>query len=118
MITKSGKKILLTVLLPATLCFSACYKDLQRPAATSVYTGDTFTSLFMGYWNGMNNNYVYWAIDSTDWDRVYRTYEPLFAKLDLHDSNDVRTSVQYFTQITAGLVDGHYTISFPGAPFI
>ncbi len=104
------------ILLAST--FWACHRDLPGPAATTSYTGRTFSDIFEGYWNGMNNNYVFWAIDTTDWDRVYRVYKPLFAGLSLSDSNDVRTSVRYFKQMTAGLVDGHYTISFPNAPYI
>jgi carboxyl-terminal processing protease len=98
--------------------FSSCHRDIPGPEATTGDTATTFSAVFEGFWNGMNINYVFWDLDTTNWDRVYRTYKPLFANLNLHDSSDVQASVQYFRQMTAGLVDGHYTISFPNANFI
>lgn len=64
----------------------------------------------------MNNNYVFWDIDTTDWDAMYRRYQPVFAKLNINDSGDVRKSINYFRLMTQGLVDSHYNLSFgPGA---
>lgn len=60
----------------------------------------------------MNTNYVFWDLDTTQWDAVYTRYQPLFVRLDLQHSDDVKTSLQYFQDMTQGVLDGHYSISF------
>ncbi|MCW3462859.1 S41 family peptidase [Chitinophaga nivalis] len=94
------------------LLASSCRKenpDLNKPED---YIEGNFSEVFDSYWNGMNNNYVFWDIDTTNWDRVYDTYKPLFAKLNLYDSSDVVKGYGYFQEMTAGLIDSHYDISF------
>ena len=90
----------------------SCRKSMPQINNPADYISGNFSEVFDAYWNGMNNNYVFWDIDTTNWDRVYTTYKPLFAKLNLSDSNDVRKSYTYFKQMTAGLVDSHYDLSF------
>lgn len=75
----------------------------------------TFDQVFDAFWNKMNTNYVYWDVDSTDWDGMFIKYKPIFEKLDLEDEADRIQSVQYFRDMTAGLIDGHYHISFRDA---
>jgi hypothetical protein len=60
----------------------------------------------------MNTNYVYWDIDTTNWNAMYNTYKPIFAQLNLNNNADLTKSVQYFQAMTDGLIDGHYNISF------
>jgi Periplasmic protease len=60
----------------------------------------------------MNINYVYWDIDTTNWDAMYVKYKPIFAQLDIKNASDKLKSVQYFRDMTKGLIDGHYHISF------
>lgn len=98
------------LLFASALALTACRKesDLDRP---EFYTEANFKLIFEAYWNGMNNNYVFWDIDTTDWDRVYRQYHPLFAQLKYGDSTDERKAYTYFSEIAGGLVDGHYVLS-------
>ncbi|MFD2598848.1 S41 family peptidase [Sphingobacterium corticis] len=103
----------LFVLITSTL--GACRKeapDLERPED---YLGGNFEEVFESFWNGMNNNYVFWDQDTTDWDRVYRHYKPLFAEMNLNDTADIRKSYTYFKEMTQGLSDGHYTLQFNSA---
>jgi hypothetical protein len=88
----------------------ACRKDTA--VINNENTPASFSEVFDIYWNEMNRDYVYWDIDTTDWDAVYRQYEPVFAQLNLHNNSDVKTSVALFRQITQGLIDAHYSISF------
>lgn len=90
------------------LVFSSCVKT----PITNKTTPNTFSDVFEQYWNMMNINYVYWDIDPTDWDYVYTKYKPLFAKLDLNNTNDIKQSVAYFQQMSSTLIDHHYNISF------
>jgi hypothetical protein len=60
----------------------------------------------------MSVNYVYWDIDTTNWNNVYLKYKPIFSKLDLNNNTDVKNSVSYFKEMSNTLLDGHYHISF------
>lgn len=90
----------------------ACRKEMPEINDPRNTISANFSEVFDSYWNGMNNNYVFWDIDTVNWDNVYKQYKPLFAKLNLNDSNDVRKGYTYFKQMTAGLVDSHYDLSF------
>ena len=72
----------------------------------------SFDEVFESFWQGMNTNYVYWDIDTTNWDKAYTRYKPLFNQLDLNNKNDEQSAVKYFRTMTAGLIDGHYSLSF------
>ena len=102
--------IVLVLLITGTI--SSCRKDLSQVNVATSYPASNFNDVFESFWNGMNNNYVFWSIDTTNWDRVYTTYKPLFAKLNLLDSADNVTAVNYFQQMTAGLIDSHYDLTF------
>lgn len=90
----------------------SCRKDLQSINQPENYIDGNFSQVFDAFWNGMNNNYIFWDIDTTNWDNMYTRYKPVFEKLNLNDSNDVRKSVNYFRQMTQGLVDSHFNLSF------
>lgn len=104
--------IIIAAILFALLSLSSCRKDLPSINQPDNYIDGTFSQVFDAFWNGMNNNYLFWDIDTTDWDAMYTRYKPVFAQLNLNDSNDVKKSVQYFRQMTSGLVDSHYNLSF------
>ena len=103
---------LLLILLIIISSLSSCRKEISQVNNPVNYTGNNFTDVFESFWNGMNNNYVFWSIDTTNWDRVYTTYKPLFAKLKLLDSTDNQTALKYFQDMTSGLIDSHYTLTF------
>lgn len=73
---------------------------------------NSFESIFDSFWLKMNSNYVYWDIDTTNWDRVYTNYKPIFNDLDIHKISDVKKSVGLFKEITSGLIDYHFYINF------
>lgn len=60
----------------------------------------------------MNTNYVFWSIDTVDWDAKYKFYQPLFAQLNIQHPQDELKAFQYFSDMTRGLVDSHYQLSF------
>ncbi|RWZ85892.1 MAG: hypothetical protein EO766_15855 [Hydrotalea sp. AMD] len=91
------------------ICNISC-KKISPPFADT--TPKTFSDVFEQYWNKMNVNYVYWDVDTTNWDNIYKKYKPLFAKLDLNNVADIKKSVSYFKEMTSTLIDAHYYISF------
>lgn len=99
----------LMLTLPALCLTLACHKMKDEPAPDN--TADiTLRQSFESFWDNMNRNYLFWDIDTTDWDLVYENYQPLFAALDKGNPADVRKGYSYFKAMTAGLIDGHYTL--------
>ena len=98
----------LYILCIVAILFSGCKKQVY-----SDYNGQSvadFNQVFEGFWNNVNTNYVYWDIDTTNWDNKYYQFKPLFAKLDLNNPNDVNKSIGYFKQMTSSLIDSHFQI--------
>jgi len=100
--------IICVVYVLSVLFFSSCQKsELEIPISPA-----NSAELFEAFWNKMNTNYVYWDIDTTNWDRIYSYYKPVFAKLDIRQINDKNKAIQYFREMTKGLIDCHYNITF------
>ncbi len=98
------------VVFGVTLFICGCRKA-NKPALFSA-TPTSFGQVFKSYWSQMNENYVYWDIDTTNWGRVYKRYMPLFNNLKLNSQADQKTSLRYFREITGGMIDSHYSITF------
>ena len=93
------------------VCLSAtsCREELPQINAPDKYPKGNLSQEFDAFWNGMNNNYLFWDVDPTDWDGVYRTYKPLFAQLS-SDEKDVEQAYAYYREMTARFVDSHYVL--------
>ena len=105
-------RVSLVGILCSFLALSGCRKTIaSAPEATS-YPGDNYPDVFQSFWNGMNTNYVFWGIDTTNWDNMYTVYKPLFDQLTVFDSAHEAKAEQYFQQMTQGLIDSHYTLEF------
>ena len=99
------------------LCFTSCKKEVTTVNQSGSTLTGNFNQVFNDFWNNMNNNYVFWGIDTTNWDNMYKIYNPLFTKLNQDDSADETTAKGYFRKMVDGLVDSHYTL-FPDGDFI
>ena len=108
---KKNRLLIIPIIL-AIFFISSCRKDFKNVETPENYIGNSFSDVFDAFWNGMNNNYVFWSIDTTNWDNMYKIYKPVFAGLDITKAADVKKSVQYFRAMTDGLVDSHYNLSF------
>ena len=106
------KIIVFFISLYSLILLSSCRKDLGAVNNAQSYPGDNYSNLFEAFWNGMNVNYVYWSIDTTNWDNVYIKYKPLFAQLTTFDSSNENKAEKYFEEMTSGLIDGHYNLAF------
>lgn len=72
---------------------------------------DNFSKIFSQFWEKMNNQYVYWDRDNTNWNTIYSEYKPLFDNLTNSYSDKIK-AVSYFRMLTANLIDGHFNITF------
>ncbi len=96
---------------------SSCHKEISTTNQTGSAAAGNFSQVFEDFWTNMNNNYVFWSIDTTNWDNMHTVYAPLFAKLNLYDSADNEKAVGYFKNMVDGLSDSHYTL-FPDGGYI
>ena len=106
-------KKLITLLLLITVLFTSCSGNFN-PKLPYEYSDDgTWEGIFSGFWHGMNENYVFWDIDKTDWDEVYRTHLPLFRELGKYDKDYDKNekAARYFYDIVTGLSDGHLSVT-------
>jgi len=108
------KQFIVTTFLLGTLLLASCRDtvELNRPDDYLATRGITFAQAFESFWTGMNHNYLFWDIDPTDWDEVYRIYQPKFADLDVANQEDMETAYTYYQEMTKDLVDGHFRIDF------
>lgn len=95
---------IITLLILASL--TTCKKDIVEDPNNIDYTTDL--EQFEAVWNGLNTAYVFWSVDSTDWDAIYKKYHPIFAEMeDKSDSIWVAT----WKELTSTLIDHHMTIT-------
>lgn len=108
------KRFLITLLLALLLLFSCNFNEVKEPSASN---DGTWKGLFNAYWQGMNQNYVFWDLDSPgkEWDAIHSAYEGRFEALGSVDETDtatVKKAVRYFYDISSMLSDGHYSLTF------
>jgi len=110
-ISRFGIALLLMVIFT-----TSCRKEVERERLTGYY-GKSYTEVFEAFWNGMNTNYVFWDIETVNWDNMYKTYKPRFEYLDQLPKNDPQSAqkaAQYLVDMTKDLADSHLDISFNG----
>lgn len=79
----------------ATAFFISCKKDTASQVSYASPT--SFSNVFDEFWNDMNVNYMYWSIDTTNWDAMYSRYQPVFANLNINNPVDVNRSRAVFS---------------------
>ena len=71
----------------------------------------TYTEQFDYLWKVLNTGYVFWDVDTTDWDAMYTRYLPAFQELDkeYEQVGYVRTAElsRLYTNIVGGMTDHH-----------
>ncbi|MBO9203919.1 MULTISPECIES: S41 family peptidase [Niastella] len=108
-----GRSALLLLVLSSTL--GACRKEVKPERLTSYY-GRSYTEIFEAFWNGMNTNYMFWDVETVNWDNMYKTYKPRFEYLDQtkNDPQNPQRAVQFLVDMTKDLADSHLSLSFNG----
>ncbi len=99
---KKHNTIMTMLMAVAFTILTACNKE---PYNTTI---ETDVQQFEAVWNELNDTYVFWSVDTIDWDAVYTKYHPLFEEMD-NQSDDVWKAT--WTELTSNLLDHHLTIS-------
>lgn len=108
----SSKYFSFIYLFTTILIVASCHKDIETTDQTGKTPTGNFSQVFEDFWSQMNSSYVFWSIDTTNWENVHATYAPKFTSLNLYDSADNVTAYGYFKDMVGGLTDSHYTL-FP-----
>jgi hypothetical protein len=105
-----------TIVVSLCLLVTACRKEITPQERLTNYTGKSYSEVFEAFWSGMNTNYVFWDIETVNWDNMYKTYKPRFEYLDQHkdDPQAGQKAAQYLVDMTKDLADSHLDISFNG----
>ena len=71
----------------------------------------TYTEQFDYLWKVLSTGYVFWDVDTTDWDAMYARYLPAFQELDKKYERigfvETEELSQLYTKIVGGLRDHH-----------
>ena len=97
------------------LClFCSCTKTEIKISDPEKAIPGSYAEIFEAFWNGMNQNYVYWDIDKNkvDWDQIYRDFKPKFSQLNMNNTSDLQKGKEYLKEMTKNLSDGHFAITF------
>ncbi|MBR3488666.1 MAG: hypothetical protein IKH33_05055 [Bacteroidales bacterium] len=106
------------ILLALTvLLFASCRKEsdyLPYIGESHKLAYSTYEEQFVFLWKSISAGYVFWDVDTTDWDEVYNHFLPRFQELDRHysDSGYVSTDelVNMYGAVFGGMIDHHMTV--------
>lgn len=106
------KSIYIAIAALLGISLNSCQEDnldVLNPNEEKVFID--WRHVFETYWNGMNYSYVFWDVDPTDWDEVYRVYAPQFEGLEFGVKEDSIAAARLFEEICANLIDHHYSFT-------
>ena len=109
-------KKIITIAAILVLVGSSC----RREADYMPYIGEngklaysTYTEQFDYLWRVLSTGYVFWDVDTTDWDAMYERYLPAFQELDEKYERQGFVPTEklqtLYTGLVSGLVDHHLT---------
>lgn len=111
-------KKIITIAAILVLIGTAC----RREADYMPYIGEngklaysTYTEQFDYLWKVLSTGYVFWDVDTTDWDAAYSRYYPKFQELDkkYEQIGYVPTDElkELYTALVGGMIDHHMSFS-------
>ena len=102
-------KRIITIAAVITLLFASCRKE----ADYMPYIGEngkiaysTYTEQFDYLWKVLSTGYVFWDVDTTDWDAAYERYLPKFQELDAKYEKQGYVPTEELRSLYTGLVGG------------
>ncbi len=108
------------------LLFSACRKEadyIPYLGENSKFAYSTYTEQFQYIWKTVNTGYVFWDVDTVNWDAAYDRYLPRFEALDrkYQDSGYVRNDElkNLYLGMMGAMIDHHmlvYVVNMHPAP--
>lgn len=103
-------KIIYGILLALPIFLTGCRDEADNLIQPGTMIGETLTSQFEQIWQGISQNYVFWEIDSVDWDEIYTKYKPQIEKLDKQDVVATEDLKKLYEEAFGSLIDQHMVI--------
>ena len=103
-------RYLILTLLLAALSLSACRKESGELVNPNNVVCTTYVQQFETIWHGLDNGYVFWGRDTTDWDAAYATLHPLFEEFDANGGASNREFQSAYETLLRPLRDHHLTV--------
>ena len=107
----------LLIIAAVVLAFSSCRKApdyVPYMGEKSELSYGKYAEQFDLIWNNINRGYVFWDVDKTDWDEVYKKYKPEFESFDnrVEAGETIATSElqELYDNAMGGLKDHHMSI--------
>nr|WP_121269744.1 S41 family peptidase [Pedobacter schmidteae] len=94
------------------LLFNSCKKETVIDLDSQP---KSLSDIFAHFWLEMNERYLFWDKETTNWDSVYKIYKPKFDELGNNDEDKTK-ALSYFEDLTGKLIDHHFSITFNEAP--
>ena len=90
---------------------TACRDEVDDVIQPGALTADkSLTEQFDAIWHGINQNYVFWEADPTDWDAVYSQYRPRFVELDKQEAVPTADLQKLYEEICGSFIDHHMLV--------
>lgn len=106
------------LILSVIFVLTSCRKDADYVpyiGETSYISYTSYTEQFKVLWNNINTGYVFWDVDKTDWDEVYKKYVPEFEALDARIKAGGKVSTSeletLYKNSMGSLIDHHMSIT-------
>ncbi len=104
------KSIIVSILF--VVLFTACRKEPVELINPNMRFKNckTYVQQFEAVWEGMDQGYMYWEVDTVDWDARYEKYLPVFQDFDSRPANHPVNPREYknaWKGLFAGLTDHH-----------
>lgn len=107
-------KVFILLLAAGSLLFSACRKELEELQSPNerydVINTKSYAAQFDAVWHGIDNCYVFWRRDETDWDAKYEEFYPKFAALDNQSNVPDSVFTDMWVDVVGGLLDHHFVL--------
>lgn len=97
------------------LLFASCRKDAPDLVNPNMQEPKSFTEQFQAVWEGMDNSYVFWDVDTVDWDARYDECLHIFEGFDARGAGGTVTDEELlaaWTKVFSGLLDHHLVAAF------
>lgn len=107
------KRTIVLLALLSVLTLVGCRKESEDFSNPNSMKCQTYLAQFEAVWQGMNQSYMFWSVDTVDWDARYDKYHDVFADFD-NRSTSV-TSAEYqaaWDSLFSGILDHHLTGRF------
>ena len=111
------KKNYIYVLLALSALLSACrdhtseiYNPNSFVTLNKFSDSDTYEDLFYGLWQGIDQSYIFWDIDTVNWDARWEAVRPIVQQLDCQDSVSDQEIQAALRTMAHDMIDGHMQV--------